>query len=217
VSIERLRELIPASRRRRAAAIVLQDNWATLNLAPPATIMLEAPILVRHPPSRAPSDPRIQQVHNETGLCAFERCLIEAFPFPVLQPWTAGILWDSRVLGSAQLRLYLANIDDACVGTAVAFDDDSGYRGVYYVSVLPPCRRRGIGAALTEAAAGARRPAVLAATSAGLPLYEALGFRRSGNLRWWALPDTEPAATPVAVFTSATEPRRRAGTHSEDE
>ncbi|MEU4096109.1 GNAT family N-acetyltransferase [Streptomyces sp. NPDC026673] len=76
---------------------------------------------------------------------------------------------------------YLAEVDGAAVGTALAFRSDDCV-GVFNISVAPAYRGRGYGAAVTAAAVSAERDrgartAYLHSSPMGLPVYESLGFR----------------------------------------
>lgn len=76
---------------------------------------------------------------------------------------------------------YLAEVDGAAVGTALAFRSDDCV-GVFNISVAPEYRGRGYGTAVTAAAVAAERDrgartAYLHSSPMGLPVYESLGFR----------------------------------------
>jgi GNAT superfamily N-acetyltransferase len=87
----------------------------------------------------------------------------------------------------------IARVDGAYAGHAWAHLDDGelGHAGIYDVDVMPPHRRKGLGAALTgavcrAAADAGARVATLNATGEGELLYRALGFRSLGlGQTWW--------------------------------
>jgi ribosomal protein S18 acetylase RimI-like enzyme len=90
------------------------------------------------------------------------------------------------------LRPLLAWEDGAAVGSALGTLHE-GAVGVFGVGVLPPARRRGIGAALTAAAAAAFGPGpdvvwLPAATREAERLYAGLGFRIAGSWEVWVEP-----------------------------
>lgn len=81
--------------------------------------------------------------------------------------------------------------DDRPVATAQVFvDPETRYGVVGWVGTLPEYRRRGIGTAVTRAAADAgfnmgADLVGLQATSAGFPMYEKLGFRPISRYKVW--------------------------------
>jgi GNAT superfamily N-acetyltransferase len=87
----------------------------------------------------------------------------------------------------------VARVDGAYAGHAWAHlaGGELASAGIYDVDVLPPHRRRGLGAALTlavcrAAADAGARVATLNATGEGELLYRALGFRSLGlGQTWW--------------------------------
>jgi len=93
---------------------------------------------------------------------------------------------------------------DKVVGQVVINPWD-GVAGIYSMGVAPRVRRRGIGAALTEAACRLAiehgcRHALLNATDAGEPLYRQAGFRSLGwGQTWWYSPGPEPTPRQIAL------------------
>ena len=79
----------------------------------------------------------------------------------------------------------VAEQDGALVGTALAWRFGDGHGSIGLIGVSPLAQRRGLGRRLTTAALDCLegRSAVLHATAAGLPLYEALGFIADGTVR----------------------------------
>jgi GNAT superfamily N-acetyltransferase len=89
----------------------------------------------------------------------------------------------------------LGTIDGEPVGTSGLFRAH-GLAGVYSVATVPAARGKGVGAALTWAAAllgGAEglSTSILQASEAGTPVYERMGYRTAARYRQF-----EPAATP---------------------
>jgi ribosomal protein S18 acetylase RimI-like enzyme len=103
--------------------------------------------------------------------------------------------------GSFRLGVRLT---DKVVGQVVINPWD-GVAGIYSMGVAPRVRRRGIGAALTEAACRVAvehgcRHAVLNATDAGDALYRQAGFRSLGwGQTWWYSPGPEPTTRQIAL------------------
>lgn len=98
-------------------------------------------------------------------------------------------------LADPDFRIYLGRVDGRCVAISVGVWDGETV-GVYVVGVRRGFRRRGLGRAMTdrairEGAARGARCAVLQATTAGQPLYTAMGFRRAAEYHLW---DFAPAS-----------------------
>ncbi|GEM_PF-1752693 len=79
------------------------------------------------------------------------------------------------------------------VSASSAYADRDGLGGVYFVATEAASRRRGLGAALTRAAAercAGRGIAIVAlhATEEGRPVYESLGFQSVSTLRRYSAP-----------------------------
>jgi ribosomal protein S18 acetylase RimI-like enzyme len=87
----------------------------------------------------------------------------------------------------------------------VVVNPHDGVAGIYSMGVAPRVRRRGIGAALTQAACRLAvehgcRHAVLNATDAGEAVYLRAGFRSLGwGQTWWYVPGPEPTPRQIAV------------------
>ncbi len=65
--------------------------------------------------------------------------------------------------------------------------DDGAALGVYWLATLPQHRSHGLGRAVMSAAltASPGRPVALVATTAGEPLYSALGFQVVSEAAWY--------------------------------
>lgn len=120
---------------------------------------------------------RIEAVADADGVAAFEETLIEAYPTPEMLPYRRGALLGPSILESSW-RLFVAWDGDRPMATAGAWVTDH-LTTVELVSARPECRGRGVGAAVTAAAAdagGNERPAVLISSDLGQPTYRRLGF-----------------------------------------
>lgn len=171
---------------------ILWSGWPTPDLtAHGFTLGGQPPLMVRPAtPAPVPTPPglRVVEVADAATLADFERVMVEGYPVPELQPFMAGSMFDTRVLGD-RLRLWVGYADDAPVTTAAAYVSDDCV-GVHCVATMPAARGRGYGAALTDGAARARpeRPALLQASDLGRPVYERLGFRTISRFSLWLKP-----------------------------
>lgn len=138
---------------------------------------------VGHPPlmywpspqtTAAPPGVTVRVVEDEAGLLGFERVLVDGFPTPGLTPWTPWCFLNPGALRT-RWRWYVAEIDGDAVACAAGFDEPQ-LNLVEFVATLPAYRGRGIGAAVTSAAAGAGVPSVLIASDDGQPVYRRLGY-----------------------------------------
>jgi GNAT superfamily N-acetyltransferase len=96
------------------------------------------------------------------------------------------------ILERPNVGLFLALLDGVPVGTSVGVATGKVV-GVFGVAVLEAARRRGIGAAVTDAAIafGAGRGcdlAYLQATPMGAPVYARMGFESVGTYRGYMTP-----------------------------
>ncbi len=109
--------------------------------------------------------------------------------------WATGEILDGRALIDApDLTHYLGVLDGRPAGTAMRFTSHR-IAGVFNVSTVPEYRRRGIGAALTWAAAldGLAEGCIasaLQASAMGEPLYRRMGYRAALTYHLWLPPDT---------------------------
>lgn len=127
----------------------------------------------------------VQRVAGHAGLIQAEQVIVDGFPQRGLQPYRPGRSVPPRVLATAGWAVWLATRDGEPAGACCSYDDGTAL-GIYWVATLPRHRSRGVGRAVVTAALAAApaRPAVLVATSAGQPLYTALGFRPVAMSAW---------------------------------
>jgi hypothetical protein len=139
--------------------------------------------LAGHPPlmvcpdvaaAAAPPGVVVRRVANRAQLDDFERTLVEAYPAHELSPWAPSCFFSPEVLETGW-RLYVAYDDERPVATAAGWTGER-LTLVEMVATRPQCRGRGVGAAVTAAAAAGDRPAVLLASDDGRPVYTRLGF-----------------------------------------
>ena len=92
----------------------------------------------------------------------------------------AELLFDGSFVEDPDVQVFVGRLEGRSVGTSVAIQG-GGASGVVAVGTLAEARRRGVGTALSWAAAEAGRQrgfdtVVLQASPMGLPVYEAMGF-----------------------------------------
>jgi hypothetical protein len=135
------------------------------------------PVMVRAAGGEAPPDPeglRVVEVHDETTLADFRAAFVEGFPAPGTEPFFGPSL--PAVEGT---RLWVGYLGDRPVATSCAHAAP-GATHVEFISTVPDARGRGIGAALTWRAtlADPSKPAVLASSDPGQPVYTRMGYLR---------------------------------------
>ncbi len=86
---------------------------------------------------------------------------------------------------------FVAYVDGVPVAAAMSYTAVEVAR-IGWVGTVPAFRRRGLGGAVTRAAAKAgfdrgARIAALESTAVGVPLYRSLGFRRITTYRIWSI------------------------------
>ncbi len=118
----------------------------------------------------------VERVTDERGLADFERTLIEAYPAPELMPHQRGSILHSSALDT-RWHFFVGYLDDEPIATAAAYRADT-ITVVEQVSTRESARGRGVGAALTYAAATANPaiPSALIASDLGRHTYELLGY-----------------------------------------
>lgn len=159
------------------------DSYATLgveDLPEGYTPHAADPWMSRPPGPDVPRDPVpglfVTEVESDRDTVLFEHtAFVAAGGQPPRRRGELHPPGSQRVPG---LHLLLASVDGVPCGTALAVEHEHGLV-ISAVAVVPELRGRGIGAALTAAALDVApdRPATLAASAAGLPVYRRLGFR----------------------------------------
>nr|WP_223243134.1 GNAT family N-acetyltransferase [Streptomyces sp. CBMA123] len=116
-----------------------------------------------------------------------ERTVVDGFPLPARQPWTRGGAFPESLSREPGCRAWIGRVDGVPAGACLTYDDGAA-TGVYWVATLSDQRGRGVARAVLRTAlahAHPERPATLVATSAGEPLYRALGFTEQAPTCWW--------------------------------
>lgn len=170
---------------------VLMSAWHLPDLSSHGlSLMGYPPFMVRPAGGDAPPLPdglRIEEVTDGAAAATFVRTIVEAYPMPGADE---GTPFDERILGGI-VRLFIGYVDDRPVATAGTCVHH-GVNDVEWISLMPDCRGRGYGEAMTWAAtlADPSLPAVLIASDDGQPVYERMGYLRLQRLTlWYRMPD----------------------------
>lgn len=170
------RPVLPADLGDRAPGVI-RDSWARLvaDDLPGWTCEPADPWMLRKPgPRGVPSVPGVQIAQTADALLFERTSFLAAAGRPPANPGELHPAGSATVEG---LHLFLARRGSDPVGTALAVRHAHGVT-VSAVNVLPAERGRGVGAALTAAAANLAPgvPATLSASRLGLGVYRRLGF-----------------------------------------
>lgn len=125
----------------------------------------------------APTGLRIEEVHDEESLHAFEVAIVRGFPIEELAGQGSGAAFSPGILNDERQRMWVGWDSDQPVCAAATFVE-AGINDVILVATVPEARRRGYGAALTWQAtlADPTLPSLLVATDDGRPVYERIGY-----------------------------------------
>jgi GNAT superfamily N-acetyltransferase len=165
--------------------------WPTPDLGPLRLNLVGHPPLMLWLPSATDALPQIELdvrwVSDAAGLADAEWVLVEGYPMPELQPFTAGTLYAPALLEDGATRIAVVYDDDGRPAATAAAHSAHGMTLVEAVAVLPSARGRGAGAAVTSAATTgfAGQPAVLLASDDGQPVYQRLGYHRIERWTVW--------------------------------
>lgn len=159
-------------------------DWRAHGFAPVG----HPPLMLRAagPIPAVPPGLHLEEVADEDGLVAFERCFVEAYPIEELAPFTRPVLLGAGLVAGlvdgassegSGWRFVVARLGDEVVGTAAAFVTPD-VTAIEFVSTRPEARGHGVGAATTAWAATVApdRPALLISSDDGQPVYRRLGF-----------------------------------------
>jgi len=127
----------------------------------------------------------IRAVSDEKELYHFKRVFVETYEIP---DW-AGQAWvdATQCVGIRQSpwRMFVGYLDNEPVATNMLFTG-AGVASVYAVATIPTAQRKGIGAAITlkpllDAREMGYQYGVLFSTEMGIPVYQRIGFRLTGE------------------------------------
>jgi GNAT superfamily N-acetyltransferase len=137
------------------------------------------PLQLRSPytPTIDTSTIRVEPVASDEDLDTFERIMIEGFEMEEMRGAAPGSLFRPSMLEDSRFRAWLGYLGDEPAGGAASMTH-AGIVDVVMVATLPQARRKGIGLAVTQAAARPKLglPAALYSSDEGRPIYERLGF-----------------------------------------
>ena len=138
------------------------------------------------PPNRKLPPIEVAEVCDALTLNSFRDIGSACFRVPVA--WFEEV-FDGQSMARTPFRGWVGYADGKPVTTAATVADGAAL-GLYNVATLPGFRSRGYAEALMRAAIGreefaGKRPVVLQSTTAGIELYQRLGFRRITNFRVW--------------------------------
>jgi hypothetical protein len=188
------RAALAALVRDRTAAVVVEDQYASLDLADLGLTPRTLPVMIRRPgPVPDPSLP-VTSVGHADQLAAAEDVVVHGFPLERFQPYRPGQLFPPALLDRPEVRFFLVHRDVAGVtgpgaapaGACLTVRDEGV--GLYWMTSLPAHRSRGVGRALLYGvlAAFGDVPMTLTAARAGRPLYDSLGFVQVAGATWWS-------------------------------
>ena len=110
------------------------------------------------------------------------KCAWLGFDYEGDEPTEDYFSFAQNLTACKNFALYVAVLHGRDSGAFISVNDDEGLTGVYYFSVIPEMRRKGIAAAMMDEIRRLSRgkKIVLQATESGVPFYSAYGFRDEG-------------------------------------
>jgi GNAT superfamily N-acetyltransferase len=179
---------------RQRGRVVVEDSFGELALPAAGGVTVDRmPVMVRaaggvSAPAAGPGV-RVVQATDPGTLAQAERVIVDGFPQRALQPYRPGRSLPPLVLAVPGWQTWLAYVDGEPAAACCTYDDGAAV-GVYWLATLARHRSRGLGRAVMSAAltASPERPATLVATTAGEPLYAAMGFRAVSEAAWYRTP-----------------------------
>ncbi|EME58498.1 GNAT family N-acetyltransferase [Amycolatopsis decaplanina] len=145
------------------------------------------PVMLRPPAPVTEPSMEVVRVHGEADLRAAERAVIAGFELTRFEPYRAGEMFPTALLGQPGVEVFIARLDGEVAGACVTVVEN-GFGSHYWVGTPDAFRSRGVGRAvmLGSLAPLAGLPVTLTASRLGRPLYESLGFTVAAESTWWA-------------------------------
>jgi GNAT superfamily N-acetyltransferase len=163
-----------------SGSAVVYSPLPTSDLSPWGwTLSGHPPLQLRSPltPILDTSSSRIQPISTDDERLTFERVMIEGFEMDEMRGSPPGSLIAPGMLADSRFGAWLGYLGDEAVAGAASMVENSIVE-VVMVATLPQARRKGLGLAVTQAAARPELglPAVLFSSDDGRPVYERIGF-----------------------------------------
>ncbi|MEU5525929.1 hypothetical protein ABZ744_03210 [Micromonospora chersina] len=187
------RAALAALVRGRTGPVVVEDQYARLDLADLGLTPRTLPVMIRRPgPVPDPSLP-VTPVEHADQLAVAEDVVVHGFPLEPFQPYRPGQAFPPALLDRPEVRFFLVHRDVAGAtgpaatpaGACLTVRDEGV--GLYWMTSLPAHRSQGVGRALLHGVLGrfGDVPMTLTAARAGRPLYDSLGFVPVADATWW--------------------------------
>lgn len=165
----------------KTGPVVLFSPWPTPDFRAKGWTLLDyMPFMVRPVGGELPVPPptlRIEKVRDAAGLLAFEKVIVNGFPFGELAASRPGEVFVPELLSLPNHHYWVGWDGDVPV-TAATASVSHGVNNVSLVATLPEARRKGYAKAISGVAslADPTLPSVLIASPPGAPAYEQLGY-----------------------------------------
>lgn len=171
--------------RGRTDPVVVEDQYARLDLTELGLTPHTLPVLIRRPaPVSDPALP-VTPVERADQLAVAEDVVVHGFPLRVFQPYRRTQAFPTALLDRPEVRFFLVHRGAAPAGACLTVRDQGV--GLYWMTSLPGHRSQGVGRALLHGvlARFGAVPMTLTASPAGRPLYDSLGFTPVADATWW--------------------------------
>lgn len=173
-----------------AGTVYMCTAWPVPDLSEFGWVFVEQmPLMVRLPggDSRpAPPELRISEVRWLEELHHFEQVMINGFPVPEMAGLPPGAAFGPPVLSDERFHFWLGWHNDQPVSASAVYIAH-GIINLIFLATLPEARGRGFGSALARTATLVHSdvPAMLIASSEGLPLYTRMGYEHVCDMPLW--------------------------------
>ncbi|PSL57726.1 acetyltransferase (GNAT) family protein [Saccharothrix carnea] len=169
--------------KRAEARVVVEDSFNTIDGAALGLTARHLPVMFRPAHPAPPPALEVREVRTAREWAVAEQVVVDGFPMP---GFPTGNALPSALKDRAGFRVRTAWREGVVAGACLTVEADDAV-GVYWVTTLPEHRSRGVGRALMHAVIDEfPLPMTLSATTAGLPLYESVGFSTVTRATWWS-------------------------------